>query len=72
MVKLLFLNKICLFQHFLLFIMSTRAIKKLIKKDDLENLHKLSKEVDESEEEEDDFLPVNKFNLVRKLNINIY
>ena len=52
--------------------MSTRAIKKLIKKDDLENLHKLSKEVDESEEEEDDFLPVNKFNLVRKLNINIY
>ena len=46
--------------------MSTRAIKKLTKKQDLENLHKLVKEEDESEEEENEYVPVNKFNLVSK------
>ena len=53
--------------------MTTRAIKKLTKKDDLKILKdKLNKESDLEEESEDEleFKPVNKFDLVRQNILN--
>lgn len=50
--------------------MSTRAIKKLTKKDHLKELEKAIKEKtsdEEQSEEETDFTPINKFNLVSHL-----
>lgn len=55
--------------------MSTRAIKKLTKKDDLkelkEKLNKISIKDDVSDENDDEEtnIPINKFNLVRKYQI---
>lgn len=51
--------------------MSTRAIKKLTKKDDLKELDKLNKlalnnEDEEENEEEVNAAPLNKFNLVKR------
>jgi len=50
--------------------MSTRAIKKLTKKDDLKELEKLNKiaireDSTDSEEDQNEKIPINKFNLVR-------
>lgn len=45
--------------------MTTRAIKKLVKKDDLKDLElKLNENLESEESEEESFIPRNKFDLV--------
>lgn len=52
--------------------MSTRAIKKLTKKDDLKALEALNKHSESEESDDNDsFVPQNKFDLVKLVIINL-